>query len=200
MKKTIYYLGSSVTYGFASDGISFVELLSEYEPIKETVSGTTLVDDKDNSYISRMKNRKVDGKVDLFICQLSTNDAGKQKPLGSISDSFDIQKFDTKTVAGAIEYIIAYAKQNFDCPILFYSSPLTPVLKEHPEFGYQPMVDLLIEIVKKWNIEFLDLWNDEDFNVAYKEEYMNDPIHPTLLGYKEWWTPVFNKKIKEILK
>lgn len=198
--KSIYYLGSSVTYGFASNGISFVELLTDYNPIKETVSGTTLVDDKDNSYISRMKNRKVDQPIDLFICQLSSNDASKQKELGTVSNSFSINDFNTHTVAGAIEYIIAYVKENFNCPVLFYTSPLTPELKEHPEFQYQPMVDVLKEIVKKWDIVLLDLWNDEEFNSLYKVEYMNDPIHPTLIGYKEWWTPVFDKKIKDILK
>lgn len=47
--------------------------------------------------------------ADLFICQLSTNDATGRKPLGKIADSRDMNFFDTKTVAGAIEFIIAYA-------------------------------------------------------------------------------------------
>ena len=92
----IFYLGSSVTYGHFSNGISFVELL-DYEYIKEAVSGTTLVDEKDNSYISRMKKVKVQ-PFDLFICQLSTNDATKKKELGTISTSFDMHDFNTLTI------------------------------------------------------------------------------------------------------
>ena len=45
--KTICYLGSSVTYGAAAKGVSFVEYIAKRngnEYTKEAVSGTTLVD------------------------------------------------------------------------------------------------------------------------------------------------------------
>ena len=45
-------------------------------------------------------------KADAFVCQLSTNDATKEMPLGVISDSFNMNDFDTQTVAGAIEYMM----------------------------------------------------------------------------------------------
>ena len=46
--KRIVVLGSSVTYGEASGGVSFADMLCEkygYEIVKEAVSGTTLVDE-----------------------------------------------------------------------------------------------------------------------------------------------------------
>ena len=52
--KTIIFLGSSVTYGYASKGESFVDFLEKQDGItavKEAKSGTTLVDDKSSSYI-----------------------------------------------------------------------------------------------------------------------------------------------------
>ena len=32
-------------------------------------------------------------KADAFVCQLSTNDATQEKPLGRIADGFDIDSF-----------------------------------------------------------------------------------------------------------
>ena len=50
-------------------------------------------------------------QVDLFICQLSTNDATRNSPLGEISESRDLDSFDVKTVCGAIEYIMRMQKK-----------------------------------------------------------------------------------------
>ena len=118
--KTIIFLGSSVTYGAVSGGVSFADVICRnngYNMIKEAVSGTTLVDEGPDSYIARLKTIDAD-PVDLFICQLSTNDATLKKPLGSICAQQDAQTYDTKTVAGAIEYIITYAKEKWGCPVL----------------------------------------------------------------------------------
>lgn len=76
--KTVIFLGSSVTYGYGSMGVSFADYLEKTDgihAIKEAVSGTTLVDIKDNSYVSRMKTIDKNIKADAFVCQLSTNDA-----------------------------------------------------------------------------------------------------------------------------
>ena len=69
--------------------------------IGKSVSGTTLVDEDKTSYVSRLKKIDEDS-TDLFIFQLSTNDASQNKPLGTISPTKDINSFDTKTIAGAI--------------------------------------------------------------------------------------------------
>ncbi len=60
---------------------------------------------RQSSYIQRMLNNvDPDQQIDLVVCQLSTNDASKGMPLGDFGD-------DTATItAGAIEYIIRYAK------------------------------------------------------------------------------------------
>ena len=125
--KTIIYLGSSVTYGSDSIGVSFVEYIDRLDgttSVKEAVSGTTLVTKDDasgSSYIPRMKTINPDIPADAFICQLSTNDATRHMPLGTISEGFELTDFDTETVAGAIEYIIAYAEKTWHCPVLFYT-------------------------------------------------------------------------------
>lgn len=196
--KTVIFLGSSVTYGYGSMGVSFADYLEksdEIHAVKEAVSGTTLVDVKDDSYVSRMKTIDKNIKADAFVCQLSTNDATKEMPLGEISESFDMNDLDTKTVAGAIEYIIAYAKTTWKCSVVFYTQA------KYDSNHYAKMVDLLLEIQKKWGITVIDFWNDAEINNISEEQrkiYLVDHIHPTKAGYKEWWLPKFQECLYEI--
>ena len=193
--KHIVFLGSSVTYGAASNGVSFVDFLAEKmgcRVTKEAVSGTTLVDDAPDSYICRMKKLNPEMKVDLFVCQLSTNDATQMKDLGETCRTYDMDDFNTLTVAGAIEYIIAYARKTWKCPVAFYTSP------RYDSARYAAMVGLLQTIRRKWDIALIDLWNDSIFNditAGQRSRYMADPIHPTREGYLEWWTPYFKRVI-----
>lgn len=198
--KTIIFLGSSVTYGYGSKGVSFADYLEKSDginAIKEAVSGTTLVDVKDNSYVSRMKTIDKNIKADAFVCQLSTNDATREMPLGEISESYDKDDFDTQTIAGAIEYIIAYAKSIWDCPVVFYTQA------KYDSDHYAKMVDLLLEIQKKWDIAVIDVWNDEEVNDITEQQrkiYLIDHIHPTKAGYKEWWLPKFQEALYEVIR
>ncbi len=191
--KTIIFLGSSVTYGSAAKGESFVDYLEKRDgikPVKEAVSGTCLVDESEKSYVSRLKKIDKNIKPDAFICQLSTNDATKKKPLGKVDSGFSEEDFDTKTVAGAIEYIISYVNDTWGCPVIFYTGT------KYDSEQYEKMVKLLYEIQDKWGIIILDLWNDEDMNAVSKENYklyMANGIHPTRAGYREWWLPKFEE-------
>lgn len=197
--KTVIFLGSSVTYGYGSLGVSFADFLEKEDGIvsvKEAISGTTLADIKDNSYVSRLKTIDKSIKADAFICQLSTNDATKNIPLGEISEEKDISSFDTKTVAGAVEYIISYVKSTWNCPVIFYTNA------KYESESYGKMVELLYRISEKWDITVIDLWNNEEINSISDEErrlYLVDSIHPTKAGYKEWWLPEFRKALYEIL-
>ena len=192
----ILYLGSSVTFGSASQGISFAEYIAERngtEYVKEAVSGTTLVEGK-NSYVERLRALNKESEFDLFICQLSTNDATLKKPLGAPAISED---YDTDTVCGAMEYIISYVRDSFDCPIMFYTNSY------YDSENYNKMVDALHDISKKHGIGVIDLYCDENFNNISKEQreaYMADVIHPTRKGYLEWWTPKFEECITDYLR
>ena len=194
--KIFIFLGSSVTYGSASGGRSFADLIGERNnctAIKLAVSGTTLVDNSASSYVARLKNESANYPVcDHLIVQLSTNDATGNKPLGVMTDSMDINSFDTSTVIGAIEYIIAFAKNKWNCKVSFYTGT------KYDSAAYKNMVDALLEIQKKWGIGVLDLYNDPEMNAVSPSDYnkyMSDPIHPTLKGYEEWWLPKFEEFI-----
>ncbi len=188
--KRILFLGSSVTYGTAAQGNSFVEYLQAWDgviPVKEAVGGTLLVEQKNGkhkeSYITRLKRIPQDTAPDMVLCQLSTNDATMRKPLGTLSSD---GIYDTQTVTGAIEYIISYVRETWGCPVVFYTGT------KYKSVQYEAMVSRLLEVQRKWNIDVIDLWNDTDMNSVSQADYslyMNDPIHPTMAGYSRWWLP-----------
>lgn len=199
--KNLFLLGSSVAYGHCSMQQSIGEYLTNrfsMNVTKETVSGTTLVDNGEDSYVSRMKKDEYKNKkFDLFICQLSTNDATKKLPLGDIAKTTDLNSFDTTTVTGAMEYIICYAKQIWNCPVYFFTG------SHYDSAEYEAMYQRLIELSNKWNIKVLDLWSKSDFNNISSDSrklFMHDDIHPTKAGYRDWWCPELEKQLLSLYK
>lgn len=207
--KTIIFLGSSVTYGAAAEGRSFVELFEAVDgvnAIKEAVSGTTLVDKysaladaasgNGDSYIKRLKGLDTSTKADCVVVQLSTNDATLKQPLGKISGGTELNSFDTQTVTGAMEWIIRYSQGTWKCPVVFYTGSW------YESAEYAAMVERLRDLQSKWGIGVIDLYTDEAFNDIDKDAYdlyMVDPIHPTKAGYAEWWFPKMEKDLTAML-
>lgn len=175
--KRVLFLGSSVTYGYRDSGISFADYMVTHcglIMVKEAVPGTTLADVGDQSYVARLKRIDAQQKFDLFICQLSTNDAALSLP------SVQTEK--------AIRDIIAYVRRTFDCPIMFYTGTY------FESENYAKLVSLLRSLQKELGVFVLDLYNDPEMRAISPEDYaryMADPIHPNLLGYEQWWLPKF---------
>lgn len=197
--KRLIFLGSSVTYGSASGGVSFadyIRVLDGCEVIKEAVPGTTLTRGGGDSYTERLGRTEAES-CDLFVCQLSTNDASKGCPLGEPSESEDPADFDLDTVAGAIEHVISFARGKWGCPVVFYTNP------PYDSEAYADMVRLLLGISARRGVEVIDLWNGSGFGEMTEEKrklYMADRIHPTKAGYLEWWTPLFRKTLREVIR
>lgn len=208
--KTVIFLGSSVTYGAAAGGQSFVELFETVDgvkAVKEAKSGTTLVDKNSvlaliafgngDSYVRRLKKIAPDTEADCVVVQLSTNDATMKLPLGEVSKGWETDDFDTNTVTGAMEWIICYSRGTWDCPVVFYTGSY------YDSTEYAAMVDRLYELKEKWDIGVIDLYTDKTFNEIDAEKYdyyMFDPIHPTKAGYVEWWFPRMEEELTGILK
>jgi len=190
--KTVVFLGSSVTLGTASGEWSMCEYLAERcgcNVSKWAVSGTTLADIKETSYVRRLlEHLPAQPRCDCFVCQLSTNDAAKQLPLGMITERKD--RFDRETVFGAMEFIISAVKENYGCPVFFYTGT------RYENTHYQKMVDGLRILADKWGIGIIDLWDDPQMNAVDEVDYaryMHDPIHPNKVGYEQWWGPKFQE-------
>ena len=187
--KRILVLGSSVAYGAASQQWAVAEYLGKRfgcDYTKEAVSGTTLCNVGPKSYVSRLKKLDTSVKYDLFICQLSTNDARTKRPLGEIGCG------DAKTVTGAIEFIVDYVKKTWGCPVLFFTG------SRYESAVYAAMVERLMELSRLHGFGVLDLWHSDSFNTLTEDKrklYMNDPIHPTKAGYRDWWGPELEKQL-----
>lgn len=186
----IAFLGSSVTYGASSVRDSFADYIAVRNGatyVKDAVSGTTLVEEGVNSYVARLKRMEKERKFDLFVVQLSTNDASQSKPLGTIAGEGGV--YDTHTVCGAMEFIRDYVEKTWGVPVVFYTNSY------YESEAYAAMVEALYAMQKAYGedkVGIIDLYTDEAFNAITPEErslYMADHIHPMRAGYLLWWTP-----------
>lgn len=192
----ICFLGSSITLGYGSLNESFVDFLARHNQInfyKEAVNGTTLVQesDDDESYVTRMKRIDRHRHFDLFVCQLSTNDASKNKELGNINDN------SPDTICGAINTVIEYVRNAWGCPILFYSNCY------FESDSYSKMVEMFKKIAVNKNVGFIDLYTDKSFNDISNDDrtlFMADTLHPTKAGYLKWWLPKIEECVFEFVK
>lgn len=184
-----FFLGSSITYGYAAGGYSFVDYMkerSDYEVVKEAVSGTTLSNCLPDSYYERLLKRGTEG-AGVLLVQLSTNDASKGVALGGV-DSID-----PKTSCGAINRIIDFGIDN-GCRVGFYA---TPVLGDDSFFA--PIEGAMEMISAQRGVPFLDLNKDEKLkNLCGKPGYYADDIHPSKRGHIELFGPKFLAFIKDL--
>ena len=208
--RKLLFLGSSITYGSATGGISFADYISKRDGAtvkKLAVSGTNMAwkTKTDASYVNRlMKNNPASFIPDIFACQLSLNDSLNGIALGSLPDinfdELDESKVEalyekSNTVGGAIGYIAAYANYNWeDCQIVFYT-----VRNNGYNNQYTKMRAMLYDAKKKYgNFEIIDMWKISDLtnlkgNLKQFCLYMDDNNHPNKAGYLYQWTPEFEK-------
>lgn len=215
--RNILFLGSSITYGSATDGVSFadyIEKRDEATVMKLAVSSTNMAwkTKTDGSYVNRLTNYGPNQFIpDIFACQLSLNDSLNGIALGSVPeldfndlDEEKVQELYEKadTVGGAIGYITAYAQYYWpDCQIVFYT-----VRNNGYNTQYTKMRTMLYDAQKKYGmnqydkhmIEIIDMWSVKELTdvKSHLETfclYMYDNNHPKMAGYLHQWTPEFEK-------
>lgn len=197
--KTIYWLGSSVTYGASSSGEAMAEYLAAMTGAickKDAVSSTTIFDDGSSgvtgkgSYTRRLTTSTVfdkNDRVDAFICQISTNDSTSSRldKRVVVEDKSVVKKeqFDRATTLGGVEYIIAYAIETWNCPVYFYSGSYfgdvgenTRANRDPSGTNYSKLIDDVKIAVDKWqslgyDVDVIDMYNDKDFNAKVSDAY-----------------------------
>lgn len=197
--RTFAMLGSSITYGYGSGGISFADMIAAIDQcrvIKQAISGSTLAycperpeTEPQDCYVRQLMDHiDRNEKIDAFVVQLSTNDAQKGIPMGEITDSKSPEWQHRGTITGAMEYILAYIEENWHCPVVFYTNArltresIERFTEAHPEVpvpaeegcqylidNYEEMISRLYELQKKWHFEIADLWNSEITHVSADE-------------------------------
>ena len=141
-----------------------------------------------NRIINQLKYAK--GDYDYVILHGGVNDAMDSAPVGTISDSYEVADFKTNTFAGALEELFYTAKQQFggDTKLGFIINFQTPrsgwggKTRNMSEY-----FDLAVQICEKWDIPYLDLYHDEEFNDSVMKvktkTNLQDYLHPNTAGY-----------------
>ena len=212
--KTIFWLGSSVQDGFGArhNAIGdFMEVIEKTNKIKDCYSGTYIATTADEDYLPRflLHDATTDPVVDLVVVQLGTNDSKQLTEVGDVTadDVRDYDSFDQTTTMGALEYIMKYAQETWNCPVLVYTSLWFDETKTatgmQKEAIYDEIVDKCKIACEKWDCYLLNMWDNSDAIMAVAgdmyDTYMTDSVHPTMQGYLEWWYPYFKAEIYNIL-
>lgn len=195
--KKVLFVGDSICEGWCEwndptygNKVAWAgRIIAEYEMygVNKSLGGASISNcRKDNTVINQLK--KMEGKTfDLVILQGGANDAWDSCPVGRMSSKFD-GTFNNSTFAGGLEETIKYAKETFpDAKIAYIITFSMP----KASYGYLSNMSGYVKMTKnicdKWDIPYLDLYNDEDLNKNQlktdTKECLYDYIHPNSKGY-----------------
>lgn len=143
----------------------------------------------DNQIIYTQVTSNKNKKYDYVIFQGTVNDAGRDAPLGKLSEGYELSGFSEKipsTTAIGLERAFYEAKKAYPDAIfgfiMMYSMPQTPSRDDQGVY-----YDLVKEACEKWDVQFLNMYEDEDFceNVmkVRSKKYLYDGCHMTSEGY-----------------
>ena len=194
--KNIIFFGDSITYGFLTKGYSWTEFIKDnYDFNIVTNAGisdyrVSTYDDK-NKWLTDTIISHANEKYDYVIMQGGINDVLYNTPLGEISNSKSENDFDVNTFAGGFESYIYNAKKYFkDAKIGYIITYYTPNYTERglkwSYDDYNKYILMTKEILDKWNIKYLDLFNEEYSNIlkVNTKTYLPDNLHLNYEGYK----------------
>ncbi len=155
---------------------------------------------KANTVLAQLTaQRKED--YDFVIIHGGVNDAWDAAPVGEITEGFD-NAFDLTTFAGGLEKTFQFAKENFKDAYIGYIINFRINRKDIGKLNdMSEYFDIAKQICEKWEIPYIDLYNDEDFNnnqLKYKQTTnLPDFIHPNTAGF-DIIAPVINDWMETI--
>ena len=204
--KTLYVVGSSISYGYTTDGtINYATIIADKNNmtlVNKSASGTTMAvrDGLVSSYYERIKYLP-EREPDYVIVKVGSNDALNNIPLGAVTAEKD-GNYDVKTVAGAMEGIVYQLKQR--CPNAkicwltnFYGIHYSDAAKAEM---YRQAVEIAHQIDEKWDTPVCDTYRDMDvslYDENFRSTYTSDGCHPTVEGY-QLWAPFIESFLKSL--
>ena len=194
--KNIIFFGDSITYGFLTKGYSWAEFIKDNYDFNIVINAgisdyrVSTYDDK-NKWLTDTIISHANEKYDYVIMQGGINDVLYNTPLGEISNSKRENEFDVNTFAGGLESYIYNAKKYFkDAKIGYIITYYTPNYTERglkwSYDDYNKYVMMTKKILDKWNIKYLDLFDEEYSNIlkVNTKTYLPDNLHLNYEGYK----------------
>ncbi len=153
-------------------------------------SGASMSDCRgENTILAQLQKYASTGKnFDYVIMHGGVNDAWDSCVVGEMTEGFE-GPFDMTTFAGGLETTFKYAKETFPNAYLGYILNFTLPKATHGRLSdMTEYFTLAIEICDKWEIPYLDLYFDEDFNQnvmkTHTDENLYDYIHCRTSGYE----------------
>lgn len=194
--KNIIFFGDSITYGFLTKGYSWAEFIKDNYDFNIVMNAgisdyrISTYDDK-NKWLTDTIISHANEKYDYVIMQGGINDVLYNTPLGEISNSKSENDFDVNTFAGGFETYIYNAKKYFkDAKIGYIITYYTPNYTERGQKwsydDYNKYIMMTKKILDKWNIKYLNLFNEEYSNIlkVNTKTYLPDNLHLNYEGYK----------------
>ena len=186
-------------------------IIADYEMtgVNKSLGGASISNcRKDNTVINQLK--KMEGATfDLIILQGGVNDAWDSCSVGRISETNFDGPYNNVTFAGGLEETIKYAKETFPNAKLAY---IITFSMPKASYGYisnmTGFVNMTKRVCDKWEVPYLDLYNDEDLNKNQLKtdttECLPDYIHPNSKGYNilapiigEWMKTLYSPTPEE---
>lgn len=194
--KNIIFFGDSITYGFLTKGYSWAEFIKDNYDFNIVINAgisdyrVSTYDDK-NKWLTDTIISHANEKYDYVIMQGGINDVLYNTPLGEISNSKRENDFDVNTFAGGLESYIYNAQKYFkDAKIGYIITYYTPNYTERglkwSYDDYNKYIMMTKKILDKWNIKYLDLFDEEYSNIlkVNTKTYLPDNLHLNYEGYK----------------
>lgn len=191
--QSIVFVGSNLVTGSKASGDSFVEYLRQSHGINAVVygkDGASLVERGANSIPAMIRTIPTENaNPRMILCEVPYIDGTGYSRIGQITDGYFNDQYDTKSVIGAMEFIISYSQDTWGCPVVFYTC------QPNDNTHYAKIVDAVLKVADKWNIEVIDFYHDEGMVLDDRQQalYMATDSCPTKAGYKELYTPRFEE-------
>ena len=155
--------------------------------INKSLGGASMSDCRGENIVLNQLIAMTGNKYDYLILEGGGNDAWDSAPVGEMTVGFD-GPFDRTTFAGGLENTFKYAKDNFpDSVFGFIVTFRMPAAQFGRMSDMSEYFALSKAICKKWEIPYLDLFFNDEFNVnllkTHLRDNLPDTIHPNTAGY-----------------
>ena len=152
------------------------------------VDGASVSDCRVNNRIIKQLNSIIGNSYDYLLLHGGVNDAWDSREVGSITNSTDPADFDVSTYAGGLEELFYSAKKHFPNTKIGFIINFRSVSKVGRIGDMTEYFTVAKHICEKWEIPYLDLFFDDDFNENELEyqttNKLQDLIHPNSAGYE----------------
>lgn len=155
--------------------------------LNAAISGASISDCRGSNTVYQQLARFARTDYDFVILHGGVNDAWDSASVGTMAAGFD-GPFDTSTFAGGLETLLQFAKSRCgDAVIGYIANFQLPASQIGRLSDMSEYFDVAAQICEKWDVAYLDLYNDEDLNTRVLKvnttECLPDHIHPNSEGY-----------------